>query len=153
MKKFNFLFGAMLLLAIVGSCKKDEAVDERDKFVGTWKGTTTTSVPDLSINDTKPITLTISKNKINPKQLDITDGEDSYTAIVNGNTYTYNDFTWTGTIELEDEEGNPYTVTASYKMTGTGSINGSSITESGTIRLFVVGEEYPGAWSRTLVKQ
>jgi hypothetical protein len=142
MKNLNLLIQAFLLITLI-SCSKEDT-DDRDKFIGTWKGTVTMIVPGMSINSSSASTQVVSKGTTNPNQIVFTEEGESTTANVNGNGYTYDDYTQTGTIQGE---------TVSIKITGNGSINGNVITESGTIKIYVLGQEFPGTWSSTLNKQ
>jgi hypothetical protein len=142
MKNLNLLIGALLLITLI-SCKKDDT-DDRDKFVGTWKGTGNITVSGMGINISDATTQVITKGTSNPDQIIFTESGVSTTANVNGNAYTYDDYTQTETIEGE---------TVSIKFTGQGSINGNVITETGTIKIYMLGQEFPGTWSSTLNKQ
>jgi hypothetical protein len=142
MKNLNFLIGSFLLITLI-SCSKEET-DDRDKFVGNWKGTVTMIVPGMSINSSDASIQVVSKGTANPKQIIFSEAGESTTANVNGNGYTYDESIQTGTIEGE---------TVSIKVNGTGSINGNVITESGTIKIYVLGQEFSGSWSSTLNKQ
>lgn len=131
-----------LFISLITSCKKEE-VDERDRFIGNWKGTVNMTVSGLGINTSDASTQVVTKG-IGNKQIIFTESGESTTANVNGNAYTYDEYTQTETIEGE---------TVSIKVTGNGSINGNVLTESGTIKVYLLGQEYPGSWSSTLNKQ
>lgn len=139
---FTLLFFVIMVLSF---CEKEPA-DERDKFVGTWKGTFNVTIPDISVNVSDPVTYTISKDSGNPKQIFFDEAGSilGMTATVNGNAYTYDEYT-----EITTIEG----ITYSLRFNGGGSINGNVITELGIFRIYVLGEEYPGTWSSTLNKQ
>src|SRR5450759_1000748 len=143
MKNFKLFTSAFLLITLITSCKKEET-DDRDKFIGTWKGTVNMTVSGLSINSSDPSTQIITKGIVNPKQIIFAEAGQTSTANVNGNAYTYDEYTQTETVEGQ---------TVSVKVTGNGSINGNVLTESGTIKVYVLGQEYPGSWSSTLKKQ
>ncbi len=143
MKNFKLFISAFLLITLITSCKK-EVTDDRDKFIGTWKGTVNTTVSGLGINSSDPSTQIITKGTVNPKQIIFTEAGQTSTANVNGNAYTYDEYTQTETVQGQ---------TVSVKVTGNGSINGNVLTESGTIKVYLLGQEYPGSWSSTLNKQ
>jgi len=150
MKKVSFSFLIMLLASVAllfNSCKKDEAVvDARDKYVGTWKGTTTIIVSSLDMNETSATTQTVTKSTTNSSQISFTElgSTDPSKANVNGNSYIYEDETYT-----ENSNG----ITMTIKMTGGGSINGNVITESGSVTISASGKSYTGTWTGTLNKQ
>jgi hypothetical protein len=143
MKNFKLFISAFLLITLITSCKKEET-DDRDKFIGTWKGTVNMTVSGLGINSSDPSTQIITKGTVNPKQIIFTEAGQTSTANVNGNAYTYDEYTQTETVQGQ---------TVSVKVTGNGSINGNVLTESGTIKVYLLGQEYPGSWSSTLNKQ
>lgn len=143
MKNFKLFISAFLLITLITSCKKEET-DDRDKYIGTWKGTVNMTVSGLGINSSDPSTQIITKGTVNPKQIIFTEAGQTSTANVNGNAYTYDEYTQTETVEGQ---------TVSVKVTGNGSINGNVLTESGTIKVYLLGQEYPGSWSSTLNKQ
>lgn len=101
---------AILLLSVISSCKKEEE-DERDKFVGTWAGKLFFS----QIGTEYDITLTITKSNTNPTQISI--GQNI--ATVNGDNYTYKEFT------------SHLGIYGNY--TGGGEIDGNELVESGLI--------------------
>jgi len=147
MKKNKATLVTLLFLSIMvlSSCEK-EPTDERDKFVGTWKGTENLTIPSLSLSLSDQVTYIILKSDSDTKQIIFLDegAASDMTANVNGNAYTYDEYTETGTYEGE---------TVSLKLNGGGSINGNVITELGTLIFYILGEEYPGTWSSTLNKQ
>lgn len=143
MKNFKLFISAFLLITLITSCKKEET-DDRDKFIGTWNGTVNMIVSGLGINSSDPSTQIITKGTVNPKQIIFTEAGQTSTANINGNAYTYDEYTQTETVEGQ---------TVSVKVTGNGSINGNVLTESGTIKVYLLGQEYPGSWSSTLNKQ
>lgn len=148
MKTIRLLAILWLLTHAFTQCKKDDASgsDQRDKFVGTWKGTSTMVIPDLMLNQSESVTYNISKSTVNSNQIIITSpgSSEQLKANVNGNVYTYDDFTYT-----ETDQG--MTVVITFK--GGGSINGNLINEQGTLKLSVNGMTYNGTWSSTLNKQ
>ena len=145
MKNFKLFISAFLLITLITSCKKEET-DDRDKFIGTWKGTVNMTVSGLGINSSDPSTQIITKGTVNPKQIIFTEVGETVGSIanVNGNAYTYDEYTYTETVQGQ---------TVSMKFNGNGSINGNAITESGTLKVYLLGQEYPGSWSSTLNKQ
>ena len=139
------LLVAFMLISIV-SCKKEDTktpIDEREKFVGTYKGNTNITIPDpdIDINETFPNTFSITKSSTNPKQL-IVDGE---IANVSGSSFTFNEFTYT--------EEDPDLGTVIYIFNGIGSLSGSNLVQSGTVKAIIEGITYNGTWSSNSVKQ
>ena len=134
----------LLVLGVAfSSCKKDTpVVDVRDKFVGTWNGTQNITIPDLSINSSDFYSEVYSKSTSNTNQIIINSDQ---TASVNGNSYTYNQFTETTT--------DPTYGTIVFIFNGIGTINGTNIIESGTVSTIIQGQSYNGTWSGNLVKQ
>ena len=136
----------LLILGVIlfSSCKKDTpaATDARDKFVGTWSGTQRIVIPGLGIDNSSTVSEPYTKSTTNSNQI-IIDGTE--TANVNGNSYTYNEFTITDT--------DPTLGTIVMIVNGTGTINGSNIVESGTLSTVIQGQTYNGTWSGNLVKQ
>ena len=146
MKK-NMLF-LMLFVgsALLFSCKKDSpasttATDPRDKFVGTWSGNVRIQFPSLTYDETSNDSHVITKSTLNSNQI-IIDGE---TANVNGNSYTYVEFTQT------EQDATYGTIVETYN--GVGTLNGSNLIESGTVVGVVQGVSVNGTWSSNLVKQ
>lgn len=140
MKK-AFLFIVVLGFLFV-SCSKDET-DDRDQFVGTWKGTQTLSIPSLYYNETYSGTLIITKSSGDDSKILINSDGEVMSATVSGKSYIYEEYSYT------DYSGSsPITIT----QRGSGTINGNTITESGTLTFFIDGETYPGTWSTTLTK-
>lgn len=139
------LFALLLLVGVVlSSCSKDTpaVTDARDKFVGTWSGTQRIIIPDLGLDNSDNVSEVHTKSTSNSNQI-IIDG--SQTANVNGNSYTYNQFTVT--------ENDPTLGTIMLIFNGNGTINGSNIIESGTLSTVIQGQTYNGTWSSNLVKQ
>lgn len=133
--------------ALLFSCKKDSpaatvATDQRDKFVGTWKGNQTINIPDLNVNNTDLVNEVFSKSSSSQNQI-IIDG--TQTANVNNNSYTYNEFTQ---VVNDPSLGDIVII-----VNGTGTANGSNITESGVLYTVIQGVTYNGTWSSNLVKQ
>jgi hypothetical protein len=115
------LFALLLLVGVVfASCKKDTpaVTDARDKFVGTWNGTSNTYEAGALIS-TDPTTYTITKDANNSNKILISTGGVSVPATVNGSSYTISNLT------LSDGS-------FSYLINGNGTLNGNSITENGT---------------------
>lgn len=139
MKKQNLLIALIMLFFLSTSCEKEDK-DERDKFVGTWKGTFTTKIPEMDYENTQAVEYEIEKVEGTEDKL-IVGGQDAF---VNGNTYTYEDFT-----ETQNSDG----TTMTMEVTGGGSLEGSVISESGTLTINAYGEQLNGSWSSTLNKQ
>ena len=132
MKKAILIVGTLLFIAILNSCK--EELDDRDKFAGTWTGNMCFARSGTEYSTTE----IIIKSKTNSAQIIFTNS--GRIATVNGNSYVYQDFTATQVI--------------SGTYSGTGSIDGSIITENGLIT-----SDNPlyhgdlGDWSRHLTRQ
>lgn len=143
MKRLSLaLLFAVLLINV--SCKKEEK-DPRDQFVGTYSLTQTTSVPSLEYSNVSSGTNIITKSSTDPNKILISDGSgDIQTAIVNGNSYTYDKYT----VIYNDGE-----VTGTVEVTGEGTINGNVINETGTCVYSFYGNSYPGTWTCVLTKQ
>ena len=129
----------ILLICSVNISCNEKASDERDKFVGTWTG----YLCFARIGTEYFTTVIITKSTSNPAQIILTQqggNNDTRIGTVNGNSYVYQNFTASLGIA-----GN---------YTGSGSINGNIITESGLITSD--GAPYQGNlgdWSRNLNKQ
>jgi hypothetical protein len=108
-KVISMLVLALLFMSVNSSCKKEN--DERDKFVGTWTGKLFFS----RIGTEYEITVTITKSKTNSTQILI--GQN--VATVNGDSYTYEEFT------------SHLGIYGNY--TGRGTINGNKLEEVGLI--------------------
>jgi hypothetical protein len=147
MKNFfkTSLFFCVILLTLV-SCKKDKEVDPRDAFVGTWKGTQREIVAELEVDESSTFTQIISKDPeySNKIRLGWPNSDEYFSAKVNGNAYTYDEIIWT-----INQDGYTY----NFVQNGGGSINGSVITEGGTLQVNVVGQQFRGTWQATLNKQ
>lgn len=136
MKKIKNLFFVMLIMVVlIASCTKEET-DDRDKFIGTWKGTVNLIIPGIG-NSSSSSTYIITKGT-NLRQIIFTESEGTSTANVNGNEFNYDETTQSETIE-----GQTYFV----KIDGSGYINGDVIKESGIFTIYLLGLEYPGTWS------
>jgi hypothetical protein len=144
MKKL-FLFALCATTLMFSSCKKDDpvtpAVDPRDKFVGSWSGNFSISIPNLSISESGQTVVSISKSGSNSSQI-IVDGN---SANVNGNSYSYNQFTET----INDPDLGDIVLL----INGIGTLNGSNLNESGTVSTVIQGTTFNGTWSTSLVKQ
>ena len=141
-----------LILLLIGlsiafsSCKKDEAVtDQRDKYVGKWIGTQTIKFTDIGSSDSFPVTYMVTKGT-GTSQIKFTDSDDAsiiLTANVDNTTHVYDKYTQT-----DNSSG-----TLIYmEQTGTGSISGNTITDSGNLLLQMDGYNYYGTWTQTLTK-
>jgi hypothetical protein len=145
MKKFKLFLSAFLLVSLITSCKKD-TTDVRDKFLGTWTGTINLIIPALSTNSGKVEIMTITAGTANASQIIFTQTGSTVvpTGNVSGSMYTYDEYTSTAI-------SNGVTITS--KFDGTGTLNGNTITESGTIVYTIGTTAYPGTWSSSLTKQ
>lgn len=146
MKKVFFVC-AMVSIALFSSCAKEE-IDERDKFIGTWKGTNTIVVNSLDFNESTTEQFTIQKKSGTTNQIEFIypeeDNAPKIVATVNGNSYTYDEF-----LVTENQDNTTITLV----INGGGQINGSVISETGTITMNVMGESYSGIWNSTMNKQ
>ncbi len=145
MKKISlFLLMSIATLMFV-SCKKESTpvtpTDARDKFVGNWSGTMHFIIPTLAVDQTSNETHSIIKSSTNSNQILV----DSIPANINGNSFTYVQYT-----ETYDD---PTLGTVVYTLNGVGTLNGSNLTESGTLNMVAQGISYPGSWSTNMVKQ
>jgi hypothetical protein len=144
MKKLLFI-SILAIFTVLSSCKKDEDVDARLAFVGTWAGTQTLAIPSLTLSETFDVNFAISVSSDDSEKILLTSDGEILKATVNGSTYTYDKYTYT----TDDGSGNTMTV----EMQGTGTISGNKINETGTVRLYYMGAEFPGTWSSSLTKQ
>ncbi|MCF8332663.1 MAG: hypothetical protein K9I47_00820 [Bacteroidales bacterium] len=140
MKKLNLLLPLLVIALLSTSCDDGDDKDERDKFIGTWKGTRNLKVPEWDYEESNSVTYEIEKNPGTEDGIIVAGAE----AYVNGNSYTYEDFTQT-----ESSDGTTITI----EFSGGGSIDGSVIDETGTVVFYAEGEEFNGSWSSTLNKQ
>jgi hypothetical protein len=143
MKK-TILFSLLAFVVLISSCKKDEE-DARNKFLGTWSGTQTVSIPSLSLYDSQTYSQIVTVSSENANRIIVTSDGVIQKATVNGSSYTYDKFTQTG----DDGQGN----TMSIDMDGTGIINGNTINESGSVTVYYLGQQYSGTWSGILTRQ
>ncbi|MDR2910050.1 MAG: hypothetical protein LBV47_01600 [Bacteroidales bacterium] len=143
MKHFNLFVVAVFMLAVWGSCKKDDTpADEREKFVGVWKGSSTMTIPSLEMNETVSGTQTIKKSTSNSRAIIF---DDNMSAVVDGNSYIYDEYS-----ETVSQDG----VTMTMEMNGGGviSASGNTITESGTVTVYMLGQQFSGTWKCTFTK-
>lgn len=136
----KILFVLMVSLAVFQSCEKKEK-DPRDKYVGTWRGLYTVKLDALGVNESDSVVVTIKKDTSNVNQILIDDQE----AVVNGDTYTYK--------EISEAEIDPVLGPLIITVNGSGILNGTSITESGTIKVKTAGLNLTGTWSQNLKKK
>lgn len=139
------LITILALLAVISSCKKDETIDPRIAFVGTWAGSQSISITSLGLSDQADYAQTVSLSADDPKRILITSDGQIQKATVNGSTYTYDKYSYTS----DDGSGNTMTI----EMQGSGTISGNKIIETGTLKLYYLGAEYPGNWTGTITKQ
>ncbi len=144
MKKSLFI-AALAIMTVLSSCKKDEEVDQRNAFIGTWAGSQTTLIPSLDMTDVTDYNQSITLSSEDVKKILITSGGEIQKASVSGSTYTYDKYSYT----TDDGAGN----TMSIEMLGSGTISGNKIIETGTLKLYYLGATYPGTWSGSLTKQ
>jgi hypothetical protein len=138
MKYFKFFIVGYLLIILISSCKKEP--EDRDKFIGTWHGVINLEIPGWYFNSAIQSMQIITKGMDTPKQMIITELGDTAKAYVNGNKYSFSDYTRTG-----DLDGQPI----SLKLTGSGTIynNVNVVTEVGTLNAYFLEQEYTGKWS------
>jgi hypothetical protein len=144
MKKVLFI-SFLAIFTILSSCKKEEDVDPRLAFVGSWAGTQTIAITSLGLSDSFNFNQTISLSADDNKKILLTSDGEILKATVSGSSYTYDKYSYTS----DDGSGNTMTI----EMQGTGTISGNKINETGTVKLYYLGGEYPGTWSSTLTKQ
>ncbi len=144
MKKVLFI-SVLAIFTVLSSCKKDEDIDARLAFVGTWAGTQTIAIPSLSLSESFDLSFAISLSADDNKKILLTADGEILKATVSGSTYTYDKYSYTS----DDGNGNTMTV----EMQGSGTLAGNKINESGTVRIYYLGAEFPGTWSSTLTKQ
>ncbi len=143
MKKL--LLTLLTIIVVLTACKKDEEqTDTTAQFIGTYNSTLTIKVPALLWDQSYPHTYTFAKSPEAGKIIVTDETGGTMTATVSGNSYTYDKETITGT------SGG---VTSTFEITGTGSISGNKITESGAYNIISQGITYPGTWSCVHVKK
>ncbi|MBK6966017.1 MAG: hypothetical protein IPH20_19365 [Bacteroidales bacterium] len=126
------------------ACKKDEEkTDTRDQFVGTYNSTLNVKVPALGLDQTNSRIYTFEKSSESGKIIVSDDLGGTMTASVSGNNYTYAKRT------LSVTQGG---VTTDIEITGSGSISGNTVTESGGYDVIFGGQTYEGTWTCTHVK-
>jgi len=143
----NITLISIVIIVLMAGCKKDETsppVDARDKYVGVWKGNTTLSIPALDFSETIEGTQTISLSSTNSQRILITSSGEVMYADMNGNSYVYQEYTITDAYEGE---------TWVEQYNGTGTLNGTTLTETGTVKISYMGETYNGTWTCTMTKQ
>lgn len=125
------------------SCTKESIpVDPRDAFEGYYKGDFNITIPSLAINETETIDFYIEKgSSSNTILIELINGEK---ATVSGSSFVYDQFSIT--------ENNP-TGTVVFILNGTGTLTGTRLTQSGTIKTVIQGTTYSGTWSSSSVKQ
>jgi hypothetical protein len=141
--KFKTSLPILIFIFTLFSCKKENSsVDQREAFIGTYQGTINTKIPALNLNETDQYAFDISKGASNTNQIKI-DG--TINATVNGNSYTYTEFTITDNV--------PNVGAIVYILNGTGTLNGTNLIETGTLKAVIQGTSYSGTWSTNMVKQ
>jgi hypothetical protein len=131
---------AAVLLLVFQSCEKKEK-DPRDKFVGTWKGLYTVKIDLLNISESDSVTVEIAKDTANPNQILIDDQE----AVVTGDAYTYK--------EITDGDIDPVLGPVIVTLNGSGTLLGSTISETGQLKIKTATLNIAGTWSQNLKKQ
>lgn len=140
MKRIAVLIvGILILIVMNNSCKES---DERDQFVGTWTGLMIFSRIGYEFSTS----VIITKSTTNSSQIIFEESGGSQRIVtINGNSYTYEQFTASYRTNQDEVAGN---------FNGAGSKAGDVLTESGTITSD--NSPYPGdqgTWSRRLYKQ
>jgi hypothetical protein len=135
----------VVIILIAASCQKDKVTDSRDRFVGTWEGTFTYSVPVLpGWSGTRANHAYFTKGPESDELL-VKNFGISYYAIVrlNYNQYTYSSF--------EIGSSTCYT-TELLQYSGSGSLSGNQITETGKMVVSVNGQESSGTWETRMIR-
>ena len=147
--KISNIFLLLALTTFLFACKKEDAkpatpaTDPRDAFVGTWKGNLLAIIDGETLSEQN--TIIISKNLSNSTKIVVNVDGEPYGATVNSNTFTYDQYT----TDIDDGDGGVIRSTIS----GTATINGSSLTENGSISIVSNNEPINGTWTRNSVKQ
>ncbi|PGH39929.1 MAG: hypothetical protein CRN43_06090 [Candidatus Nephrothrix sp. EaCA] len=143
------LFSLAFCLLMACDKKEKEAPDVRGQFLGAWKGSVSAEsgvsgagkLPDV------PIAMAVTKTANTSNKLTFTP-DDAYgaimTAVVDGNAFTFDENT-----RSEDFKGKTRSVTTN----GSGTINGNTMTISGTTRNEAPFATTESAWSMNLTKQ
>jgi|GEM_PF-1441669 len=143
MKKL--LFMVLAINVLFAGCKKDEeSTDTRAQFVGSYNSTLTIKVPALMWDESFTHVYSFAKSAEAGKLTVTDDTGGVMTATVSGNGYTYDKHT------VSQTTGG---VTTTIEVTGTGSISGTTITESGAYNVLYAGTTYPGTWSCVHIKK
>jgi len=132
MKKVILIASILIVITIINSCVREQ--DERDRFVGTWTGNMSFARSGTEYSTTEIII------KSNTNSAQIIFKNSGRIAITNGNSFVYQDFRASDVI--------------SGTYSGTGSIDGNTITEYGLItsdNSLYQGDL--GDWSRHLTRQ
>jgi hypothetical protein len=144
MKNYKLIIGVIICISLITSCKKT-VTDDAAKFIGTWAGTFSMNVPGAGAPSSNSTNVAITKGTSdNQIILTQTGSTASRTANVKGNVYTYVEINSTTTTQG---------ITISMKMNGSGTLSGTTITESGTVVITMGGADYPGTWSSSMTKQ
>lgn len=107
----------------------------------------TFTVPDMSVTDSYTDKEVITKTANTTNKITVTDASDPkeiMNATVNGNSITFDQ-------SIRDVSGDGYTATATFS--GTGAINGKTLTATGTLKYSRNGANYNGTWSAVWAKQ
>lgn len=145
----NLTILGLCALTIFSACKKktEEPVDARDQYLGTWEGTMTTTVLDLSILNVETDKEVITKTANTTNKITLTDASDAterMTATVNGNSIIFEQGT-------RIYHGDGYTATLT--INGTGTISGKALSATGTLKVTKNGSTYDGSWSASWAKK
>jgi hypothetical protein len=143
MKKLALI--ALMLVTLSFGCKKDEeVVDPRDQFIATYNSQMVVSIPSINFQDSHNGTSIFTKESASGRiKITYDDGTILY-ANVSGNSYVYEKYSQTQTIEGQ---------TVSIEVTGAGTINGATINETGVYTMHALGQNFVGTWTCTHVKQ
>jgi len=144
MKNFRLIIGVIICISLITSCKKT-VTDDTAKFIGIWAGTFSMNVPSAGSPSSTSTTVAITKGSAdNQIILTQTGSTATRTANVNGNGYTYVEISTTTTTQG---------ITISMKMNGSGTLSGTTISETGTVVITMAGVDYSGTWSSSMTKQ
>ena len=139
----NVLFTLVILVFVLQGCKKDDEIDPRDQFVGTWNVTQTISITELGLLDNYEIVYTIKKDNLDKRKIIIFDGARDIMAIVDGNTYNCK-----YTVSLWDGSN-----TGTEEITSRGVIQDNKINETGTAQINMWGKSSNGIWSAVCTRK
>jgi hypothetical protein len=141
MKYFKLFIASLLLI----SCTKEIPPEDHDRFIGTWYGKFKWAIPGIQLSREVP-SIEIIKKTDDPNLILFFRENESPTAKIDGNSYTYIEYTTYDTINR---------IEIAMTITGMGSISDdfTVIQESGEITAIANGHNCTGTWSCTRYKQ